>query len=103
MMAGSGCGCIHSVQVDCMAPSNKGRCQLWGATKVQVDVAGKHILPGVALGDCLSPWHLCDRTLGHQKPLVAKDYCHREGGPAELLGPEMDQAQGVVTSCRWAL
>ena len=70
LMAGSGRGCIDSVQVDCMAASNKGRCQLWGTAKVQVDVAGKHILPGVALRDCLCPWHLYDNAVVTRRALV---------------------------------
>lgn len=79
LMAGSGRGCIDSVQINCMAASNEGGCQLWGTAKVQMDVAGEHILPGVALGDCLSSGHLCDKAVGDQKILVALNIFHQEG------------------------
>ena len=58
LVAGSRSSSIDRWQVHCAAAGYEGRCQLWCAAKVQVDVAGEHILPGVALWDCLCAWHL---------------------------------------------
>lgn len=91
LVAGSGGGCVDSVEVHCMAASNKGRCQLWGTAKVQVDVAGKDILPGVALRDCLSSWHLCNQAAGRYKALVAVGSCCKKCS-SELHAPQLDQA-----------
>ena len=87
-VAGSGGGCIDSVQVHCMAANNEGRCQLWGTAEVQVDIAGKDILPGVTLGDCLSPWHLCNQAVGHYKALIALGSCCKTGS-AKLRAPQL--------------
>ena len=58
LVASSGGSSIDSLQVHCSAACDKGCCQLWGAAKVQVHIAGEHILPGVALWDCLCARHL---------------------------------------------
>ena len=76
VMARSGSSNIDSIKIHTLTAGDQGLSQFWCAAKVQVDVAGKDILPGVAFCNGFSARHLRNRT--PMETRAAQQYTQRQ-------------------------